>query len=152
MLNGTIYPQLMEYQSTSVAGKWIKERAITYDQFRAYGDGGHALDFYSGIHVHWDRVNSFDTLRSSDTLYVFTNQERYEHIKKSYGAADEIVTFPNFRVQFMKLPFLIPERRHEVLTERYILKYYPRNAETASQAINPAPISSAVSSMSKVGV
>ena len=152
LLNGSIYPQLLQYQSSSVAGKWIKERDIQPEQLRAFGDGGHALDFYSGIIIKWDSAKEYDLIRTRDTLYVFTNPSKYEKLRANYGEADEVIAFPHFKVQFMKLPFLIPERRHEVLTERYILKYYPLSAERASQAIRPEPISSALSSMSKVGV
>ncbi|MFT5053594.1 MAG: 4-amino-4-deoxy-L-arabinose transferase-like glycosyltransferase [Oceanospirillaceae bacterium] len=152
IINGAIYPQLMSYQATSVAGKWMKNKGLTTDQVRAFGDGGHAMDFYSGFIVKWDNFSDFDAIRSRDTLFVFTNPKKYEGMSKNYGPADSVLTIPSFSVQFMKLPFLNPERRHEVLKEKLILMYYPFKAETASHAIKPEPISSALSSMSNVGI
>jgi hypothetical protein len=152
LLNSSIYPQLLQYQSSSVAGKWVAERNISAEQLRAFGDGGHAFDFYSGVIIKWEGYSEYDGIRSRDTLYVFTNPAKYDQLKAEYGEADEVIRFEHFKVQLMKLPFLIPERRHEVVTERYIMKYYPRKAETASHAIRPEPISKALSSMSKVGV
>lgn len=152
VINGTIYPQLMTYQATCVAGRWINNHDLKNDQVRAFGDGGHSLDFYAGFIVKWDTYTNFDSVVSRDTLYVFTNPERYEVMKKNYGAADSIISIPSFSVQFMKLPFLIPDRREEVLKEKLILIYYPFKAETANHAIRPEPISSALSSMSKVGI
>lgn len=152
VINGSIYPQLMSYQAASVAGKWIKNQGLTADQTRAFGDGGHSLDFYSGFIVEWDSYTNFDPIRLRDTLYVFTNPKKYEVMLKNYGAADSIISIPSFSVQFMKLPFLNPDRRPEVLKEKLILIYYPFKAETANHAIRPEPISSALSSMSNVGI
>jgi 4-amino-4-deoxy-L-arabinose transferase-like glycosyltransferase len=152
VINGLIYPQLMNYQAASVAGKWMNDKKLTTEQVRAYGDGGHSLDFYAGFNVKWDGYVNFDSIRLNDSLFVYTNPAKYQVIHKNYGPADSVIVIPSFSVQFMKIPFLIPERRHEVLKEKLILIYYPFNAETANQAIKPEPISSALSSISKVGV
>ena len=152
VINGTIYPQLMSYQATSIAGKWIKNQGLRTEQVRAFGDGGHSLDFYAGFIVKWDTYTNFNSIASKDTLYVFTNPKKYEVMQKNYGVADSIISISSFSVQFMKLPFLNPKRREEVLKEKLILIYYPFKAETASHAIKPEPISNALSSMSKVGI
>ena len=95
---------------------------------------------------------NFDSIRLNDSLFVYTNPAQYQVMHKNYGPADSVIVIPSCSGQFMKIPFLIPERRQEVLKEKLILIYYPFNAATANQAITPDPISSALSAISKVGV
>lgn len=152
ILNGQLYPQLLKYQANTQAGKWMAERELSPDQTRAFGMGGHSLDFYLGYRIKWDKYPNFEEVQKRDTLYVYTDQSGFDLLSKKYGVPDEIVPFKQFKVQFMKIGFLIPEEREEVLDVNYVLVYYPLSSATASQAINPAPTSRELSSMSKVGV
>lgn len=152
LLNGQLYPQLLKYQAHSQAGKWMAERGLKPEQLRAFRHGGHSLDFYLGYRIKWDKMENFRTVQQQDTLFVYTNHEGFDQLNKSFGIPDEIVPFKQFKVQFLKIDFLIPDRREEVLDVNYVLIYYPLSSATANQAIRPAPTSSALSSISKVGV
>ncbi len=120
VLSLNFYPNLLKYQSTSVAGKWISENKIPPEKFYTYGTGGYALDFYSQFNV-----NEFDPARLDDAetgSYIYTDAAGKNNLMKQSERFTVQKELPNFHVANLKLEFLFRNMRETTLEYNYILK------------------------------
>ncbi len=112
------YPRLLEYQSSSVAGKLIakeKPAAVFW-----YKKEGHAMDYYSGRIIPELNQSKIDFL--SPGALVYTNEEGLKTLR-DYRIVKELVDYP---VTLLRLPFLDQEKRHRVVKKNYIIEILPR--------------------------
>jgi 4-amino-4-deoxy-L-arabinose transferase-like glycosyltransferase len=120
------YPQLLKYQSGNEAGKIIAEQNVPSSEFYTLNFSDHALDFYSGLNP--GMLNNSDSLRiqkilsETGKLWIFSDAEGEAMIRK-YGY--KIISekeFQDFHVQFLTMPFLLPDSRKESLKTKYLLE------------------------------
>ena len=122
-LNLHFYPQLLPYQANSQVGKWVTENEIPEGKLFGFSTGGRALDFYAGGVVSWvEDVES--TMDKIDTdVVVYANQARYEDLLARESKPKKVIAFENFEVQKLKISFLNPKTRDQVLKKNYLLFY-----------------------------
>lgn len=121
MLSTHFYPQLIGgYQSAGVAAKLARENGKDQGEFYWYLKHGHALDFYYGELVPTLGAEQLPTLDKGD--WVLTNAEGKSLFETPEVPFKNVHRLPNFPVTGLKMQFLIPEHRHEVLDTVYIFE------------------------------
>lgn len=129
-LNLSLYPQLLEYQTTSAAGKEIVSGPL-YDEIadRLYslGESGRGLDFHYGRIVEMlSATQASEIVEKGNTIYLYSNQEGKDEIGNFPVQTEVISSYDHFMVQKLSLPFINPETRPKKLKKRYLLKLSPR--------------------------
>ncbi len=120
MMAISFYPELLKYQSTSQAGKFVKESHIAPDHFYQYKESSLSLDFYSGRITPGLTENEVIGLKKG--TWIFTNEQGLEEIRNSGETFKVLKVFPSFKVTELSLPFLIPKTRESTLKNDYILE------------------------------
>ena len=108
------YPQLLSYQSTSQAGRYIKQQDLqNVYWYRKYG---FALDYYSGRVIPEATDASLDTLSSGSIIFVtpddLPDMPPHKIIKE----------FDDFKVTKLNATFLKPTRRGEKVKKMYLVR------------------------------
>jgi len=133
------YPQLLRYQSTSVAGKMVTEANVPPGAFVTYHDlFEHSMDFYSRRAVQYIHAVPRDLdslLRTHSRVWIYTDEQGEKEIRdaalevvpdevgvyKKHYELVESKRLPHFSVQFLTIPFLDPRTREERLRWRYLV-------------------------------
>lgn len=124
MLSTHFYPTLLTYQSTNAAGRFAESKNILKEQFVCFLSGGHSLDFYCRRIVPWiQSPSAIEEKKETGDVWVFTNEEGKKEIEKSNINPDTIISYEDYGVTSLSLPFLIPEQRESVLRKRYLLRF-----------------------------
>ncbi len=108
------YPHLLEFQSTSQAGKYI----ATHHPAQVYWHDryGHALDYYSDRRIpHADRT-SMDTLPAG--TWIFVSPAALDAIPPH----NIVKEFKDFKVTKLNVTFLNPETRNEKVKKMYLVE------------------------------
>ncbi|MFN4854605.1 MAG: ArnT family glycosyltransferase [Bacteroidota bacterium] len=108
------YPSLLVYQSSSLAGKYLKKKRQTGEKVFLLAASGHALDFYSQtLSKTLKDANSGDWLYASsacgDSLLAMGNWTLR-------------LNMPDFPVSRLKARFLLDKERDKTLQHRYLLQ------------------------------
>ena len=109
------YPNLLQYQSTSVAGKMVAKQ----DDGKLFhlGAHGHALDFYSRqIAASYDR----NTAKKGD--WIYTNEAGLERVKQDFESLILVKPLPHYHITILKPSFLLRSERQKILKTRYLVK------------------------------
>lgn len=123
------YPNLLEYQSTGLAGKEINKRGVQ-NQSYYYGDFGFAMDFYAGKII--PALGNFSivdaTLNVHEEIYLYTTPERIEDFKNEAYRYEIIKQYDFFRPARLTFEFLNPKTRAETLKKKYLIRVskYPK--------------------------
>ena len=112
------YPQLLQYQSTSLAGKYIKEHnppaVYWHDKF------GFALDYYSDRTIPNSYGLPLDTLSPGTWILVF------ENTLATMPPHKIIKEFEDFPVTRLSRSFLDPQKRGQKLRKVYLIELVKR--------------------------
>jgi 4-amino-4-deoxy-L-arabinose transferase-like glycosyltransferase len=120
--NGGFYQKLLQYQGSSVLGKYYDKHHEEGEGLYFYKTAGHALDFYGNtISKGIESAEQLDSLEARKELWVYTNDDGFKEIKAQNIPIDKIKEMDHYSVQFLSFPFLNPETRHEKLSKRYLL-------------------------------
>lgn len=114
------YPNLLKFQSTAQAGKYLLENKIPTEKSYFYKEHGHALDFYAQRIVQETSLEKVKILSSGSV--IFTTKEGSEEIMKQDSSYRIIKTFDEFHVTALKLPFLLESSRKSVLKQNVLLE------------------------------
>jgi hypothetical protein len=117
MLNSSTYPQLMQYQSTSVSGKEIK--ALKPETVISIFARGHALDYYAQRIVPY--FESVPTELQPGT-FIFTNQPGLDLLYAQGVQYDILQAYPHYKVTALTWGFINPTTRWEKVHERYLIR------------------------------
>lgn len=124
MLSAHVYPTLLSYQSTVAAGRFIDSKDIPNEQFVCYISGGHSLDFYSRRIVPWiQSPQGINDRIQNGEVWVFTNEEGKENFQKENRFSDSVITYSDYKVTMLSLPFFSPDKREKVLKKKYLLHF-----------------------------
>ncbi|CAN5201473.1 hypothetical protein BH09BAC5_BH09BAC5_04780 [soil metagenome] len=123
--NIQFYPSLLKYESGTQIGRDAAALKIPDGDF-IYIDGcDHSLNFYSGQHLESLHLSDSAIIQSKikkfGKLYVCTGKEELAQVKLNYHVVSE-KKYPEFHVQFLTIPFLLPSSRAASLDERYFLE------------------------------
>ena len=116
----SFYPELLKYQSTSVAGKEIIEMEKRGDQIFNFKEYSYSLDVNAKKHVIRIKPKHLDSIPVGTKMFV---QGSVIHMLDSVSVDYKILkTYDDFRVTHLSLPFLLKHKRHEVLRKSYIVE------------------------------
>ena len=112
-LSFSFYPSLLKYQSTSQAGKMIKEAkpSAVYWHYKH----GHALDYYAGRQIPNLEVNANYLPIGA---WIFTNEEGLSTLN-NYKIIKE---FNDFAVTRLSPKFIDPAKRSAVVKKTYLIE------------------------------
>jgi 4-amino-4-deoxy-L-arabinose transferase-like glycosyltransferase len=122
--NYIFYPNLLKYQASSLAGKYIHEQALQVDEVALFAIGEesiHALDFYAEMTV--PHITHPDSLLQAgqQQRYVYTNQAGVDTLISAGYQLKTVKNWPFFRVTHLNGHFLNPGKRAESLEERFFV-------------------------------
>jgi len=122
-LNGHLYPVLLGYQANAHAGRWAVEQGLDATRFFGMRVSGTALDFYAGFPVPW--LSHAEEARAVVVpgVAIYTDAEGLRELLDAGLVPVERITLEDYRVQLLDLQMLLPDRRAEVLEERWLLRY-----------------------------
>lgn len=110
------YPNLLTYQSSTVAGRYIAKNNL---DIHSYHINHLALNFYAK-----KLIKPYDTTHIKNAPsgeFIYTDQEGYNLIKEE-RASKIIKTFPYFKATQITLPFINKNTREEVLKKTFIIE------------------------------
>ena len=113
-LSFSFYPNLLKYQSTSQAGKMIKEAkpAAVYWHHKH----GHALDYYAGQQIQ--KLSEENAYYLPTGAWIFTNEEGLSTLN-NYKIIKE---FDDYAVTRLSPKFIDPDRRKFVVKKAYLIE------------------------------
>jgi len=122
VLSTHFYPLLINgYQSAGMAGKIARAHGKNEGHFYYYLKHGHSMDFYyNGIVPSVGAESLESVLKTGD--WVLTNEEGRTVIEGQKLPFVKKYKLPNFPVTGLKMQFLIPDLRHEVVDTVYIFE------------------------------
>lgn len=127
VLNFHFYPQLLPFQSTSMAAHWARQHGVAADRLAFFNRHGHALDFYSEQilpeMMTAEQIQGWTA--ANGALWIYTDQFGRDHLARAGLRYTEAVTFPHFQVALLRVAFLNPATRPQTLNPVYILKILP---------------------------
>ncbi len=116
ILSAGVYPQLMQYQTTSIAGRDIAQ--LTPTNTLAIYARGHALDFYAQHRVPY--YESIPPIAPNSIIY--TNARGLQELKEAGHKLEVLQTYQHYKVTALTLPFINPTTRASKLQERYLVE------------------------------
>lgn len=124
MLSAHFYPTLLLYQSNVAAGKFIDSKNIPNEQFVCYISGGQSLNFYSKRIVPWiEWPQGVNDRTKNGEVWVFTNEEGKNNFQKENLLPDSVISYADYKVTMLSLPFLKPAEREKMLRKKYLLRF-----------------------------
>lgn len=121
VLSLNFYPNILQYQSTSTAGHWLKEHRIPSNEVRVFNATGFALDFYSGktpATLDQEKINELPS-----GILVYTDESGAKDLMNRSVRFQVLKEFPSYHVTNLKLDFLLKSKRPIALSKAFILKY-----------------------------
>ena len=118
-LNAAIYPALLEYQTGSTVGKFIKQNHINPSNVFTYQFSiMRSIHFYSDGFVR--EKNYLDSIKSGD--FIITKVEKLNDISNAKKDFSIIKTGEDFGITRLSLIFLNPKTRKSVVTKYALVK------------------------------
>ena len=121
LLNLFIYPNLLMYQSESVASQFVKSSPTS--TLIGFKTRSYSLDFYYQKPV--PLFIDLDELRNAyrdQTIWVFTDEGGYEMLRQSTFTIQDQRVLDNFHVTTLTPEFLNPSSRPRTVSHNYILR------------------------------
>lgn len=121
-LNFHFYPNLLDFQSGSVAGRWIKEHCQPDHSVFGYRLFGYSLDLYANRRVEQieDIKPVIKDLKLNKRVFLLLKNEDFE-ILRNQGINLNIQTnFPSFHISLLTPDFLNPTTRSKALETIYM--------------------------------
>lgn len=128
IINASTYPKLLQYQSTSVAGKDIAN--LQPESTIALHTRGHALDYYAGHVITYFEAIPGTVTQGGTTItnviargtYIFTNQQGLDELYRAGYQIEIVKAYPHYKVTAITWAFINPKSRNQTLQERYLVK------------------------------
>ena len=119
------YPQLLQYQAGTQAGKMVRqERIISNRLFFVYPSPSYSLDFYAGRYIPLITANDLDNIPAGS--WIFVTEDGFLQLMDNNPDEFRIVErFGNFHVSMLKMGFLIQKSRQEYLKHCFLLEKLP---------------------------
>jgi 4-amino-4-deoxy-L-arabinose transferase-like glycosyltransferase len=123
VLSGWFYPQLLQYQSSSTAMKWLQEQSVSNKQVYHYQSSKSALHFYNQSVVR--DITSLPP-DSQDTTWIFVRGAVQSDFEAQYPSAQQVQSFPDFPVTLLNIQFLNPKTREKVTGKSHLYLWQPQ--------------------------
>lgn len=118
VMNAWFYPELLKYQSSSMAMKYAVENGWNKEHIRRWNTNASALHFYAG-----GPIEALDTIndRTHLPLLVYTDEDGKLQLEKDFETK-LIQTFEDFAVTRLNPVFLRETSRSEATKPYYLIK------------------------------
>ena len=133
LLNAHLYPTLLAYQSSGVAGRYVKQAELPLERVYAYGKAGRAMDFYSGQVMewapdphNWEAENFMQT--GAEPVWIYLSEKDMELFRQTGHPIEVVEEFEHFRVARLSLKFINPATRADAVGRRYLIRLGPKPA------------------------
>ena len=118
-LNATIYPSLLEYQTGSTVGKYIKKNHINPNNVFTYQFSVmRSIHFYSDGFVR--EQNNLDSIKSGE--FIITTEEKLKDFSTAKKEFSILKTGEDFGITRLSLIFLNQKTRKSVVTKYALIK------------------------------
>jgi 4-amino-4-deoxy-L-arabinose transferase-like glycosyltransferase len=118
-LNAAIYPALLEYQTGSTMGKYIKKNNINPENLFTYQFSiMRSIHFYSDGFVR--EQNNLDSINSGD--FIITTEEKLKEFSNAKKEFSILKNGEDFGITRLSLIFLNPKTRKSVVTKYALIK------------------------------
>jgi len=120
LMTFSFYPELLKYQSTTIAGREILEKEKQGEQIFNFKEYSYSLDLGAKKHIPRIKPKQLDSIPLGTMMFV---QESVLHILDTSAVDYNILkTYDDFRVTHLSLPFLLKDKRKNVLRKSYIVE------------------------------
>lgn len=120
--NISMYPQILDYQTTGVAGKLIQQEQLQ-DELYAYQKSGRSLDFYSGEVakqiVHFSEIQQKSKV---DSFLLYTDADGFQQILTAGIKHEILMKHLHNPPNRLSVTFMNPITRESSLGYRYLLR------------------------------
>lgn len=116
VMNSYIYPQLLQYHSSSVMAHYVVEKKIPINNIRYYHTLGHAFEFYTRTII---TETTPDTLNGD--VWLVTDEAGYNEVKAKGLNVVEEKLFNHYHIVMLSAKFLNPATRNQTLEKHYLL-------------------------------
>ncbi|MCX6293413.1 MAG: hypothetical protein NT127_03855, partial [Sphingobacteriales bacterium] len=118
-LNAAIYPALLEYQTGSTVGKFIKQNHINPSNVFTYQFSiMRSIHFYSDGFVR--EQNNLDSIKTGEI--IITTEEKLKDLSNAKKEFTILKTGEDFGITRLSLIFLNPKTRKSVVTKYAVVK------------------------------
>lgn len=116
------YPHVLNYQSSSQIGSWIRVNNLDSPLFVSKVNG-RALDVYAQKRVSGISTSNIDSALIIDPqILIFTNNEGLEELQQGNYQCEILRTQADYPATLLTLNFANPEKRKSVLRKYYIIR------------------------------
>lgn len=120
LMTFSFYPELLKYQSPTIAGREILENEKKGKQIFNFKEYSYSLDLGAKKHIPRIKPKQLDSIPTGSKMFV---QGSVKHILDTSAIDYKILkTYDDFRVTHLSLPFLLKDKRNNVLRKSYIVE------------------------------
>lgn len=123
MLHLDFYPKLLQYQSGSVAGNYVRYQGIIEENVCFFVQHSPSFDFYAQMTAPYYRdIPQLDSaLRNKEMLVVYTNKAGLNLLTGEGYSTSNLHDFREFKATKLSFKFIMPRSRNEVVSENYLV-------------------------------
>ena len=125
MINASVYPELLKYQSDNSIGRWVAANKIPEHQFFAYAESTRSINFYSRsiVPVLFTEKQLDSVYQKQGSFYIRVEREKLTDIVKAeaHYKIDTIMAKPYFAVALLNTKFINPNSRASACRKIYLL-------------------------------
>lgn len=124
MMNTVFYPQLLRYQSGSMAARIVQQQRQPGDQLLTFKGNAHSFDFYvNGIARFVTNADSLKQITQNQHGWIYTAEEGFHILQEAGFKAEKVYPVKHFAVAWLSIPFLLPQTRESKVDSCYLMRY-----------------------------
>jgi hypothetical protein len=123
LMSTWFYPSVLNYQSSSQMGTWIKTNNLSHLPLYITKVNGRALDVYAQKRVIGVESSQLDSIvLAQKEVLVFTDQVGLDELKTSKNSCKILKTMSDYPATLLSLNFANPSIRQSILGKRFLIK------------------------------
>ncbi len=126
MLDASVYPSLLKFQSDNTIGRWINSNKVEANRFFAYQESTKSINYYSrrAVPVLWDTQGIDSLCKRFPSIYLRIERAKLPGITdtSNHYKIDTVMALPYYPVALLSIDFVNRETRKSVLRKIYLLQ------------------------------
>ena len=126
-LNQGIMKPLLEFQSTSMAAKFVRDNNYEFSELYLYNENSKAksrsFNFYLNKNIKYIDSDYLKNRSNPRPELVFTNEEGLKELKSNTANFIIIQEFDHIRVSKLHRSFIDPKTRSKALRKKYLIRF-----------------------------
>lgn len=123
-MSSYVYPNLLQYQSHSIVGKYVSQNKISSASMGVHGEHAHSLDFYGGYAVKEyateDKLLAHANIKNN---YCMIDNAGIDILNRNDIICDTILKIKDYHITLLSLPFLNPKTRDLQTKDYFLVKF-----------------------------